>query len=160
MLFAMAALCLIASAANAKPRHHHGRHHHIHAHQHQEKRHHGNRHHSGRHQVQARPVVRAQPVPAIGARPAACAGIPWCGCWLRLRYGLHDVGLNLAARWARLGSPASACRPGLVAVWPHHVGEVTACLGNGLIRMISGNDGDAVRDRVRPLRRAVLRALN
>jgi hypothetical protein len=155
MLFAMAALCLIASAANAKPRHYHGRHHHTHAHQD-----HGKRHHPRRHHVQARPVVRPQPTPPIGARPAACAGIPWCGCWLRLRYGLQDVSLNLAARWARLGSPASACRPGLIAVWPHHVGEVTECLGNGLIRMISGNDGDAVRDRVRPLRSAVLRALN
>jgi hypothetical protein len=76
-----------------------------------------------------------------------------------LRHGLPDRSLNKASLWARLGSPANACRPGLIAVWPHHVGEVTECLGGGLIRMISGNDGNAVRDRVRPLGRAILRAL-
>ncbi|WP_316173603.1 MULTISPECIES: hypothetical protein [unclassified Bradyrhizobium] len=148
MLFAMVVLCLIASNASARPRVHHARHDHTHHH------HHHKRHHK------ATPSAVPAHREAIGGRPMACAGIPWCGCWLRLRHGLNDVRLNLAARWARLGSPASTCRPGLIAVWPHHVGEVTACLGNGSIRMISGNDGHAVRDRVRPLGRAVLRDLH
>jgi hypothetical protein len=122
--FAVAALCLIAGIADARPRH--------------------ARHHSA---------------PAIGDRPAECRGIPWCGCWLRLRLGIADTSLNKASLWARLGTPANACRPGLIAVWPHHVGEITECLAGGMIRLISGNDSDAVRDRVRPLGRARLRAL-
>lgn len=131
-VFAALALALLAAPADARPRHHHRHHHHrVHA-------------------------ASAQP---IAGRPAPCARIPWCGCWLRLRHRLSDVSLNLAARWRRVGSPADACRPGLIAVWPHHVGEVTACLGGGMIRMISGNDGNAVRDRVRPLRGAVLREI-
>lgn len=92
-------------------------------------------------------------------QPAACRGIPWCGCWLRLRKGLTDVRLNKARAWATLGTRALVCRPGLIAVWPHHVGEVTECLTGGMIRLISGNDGNAVRERVRPLGRARLRAL-
>lgn len=92
-------------------------------------------------------------------QPAACAGIPWCGCWLRIRHGITDRRFDKAREWAGLGSPASVCRPGLIAVWPHHVGEITGCLAGGMIRMISGNDGNAVRDRVRPLGRARLRQL-
>jgi hypothetical protein len=119
-LFAVAALCLIASAADARPRHH---------------------------------------STADNGRPAACAGIPWCGCWLRLRHGIADRRFDKASLWARLGERADVCRPGLIAVWPNHVGEITECLAGGMIRMISGNDSNAVRDRVRPLGRAQLRAL-
>jgi hypothetical protein len=120
LFIAVAALCLVGGAADARPRRH----------------------------------VALEP-----GQPAACAGIPWCGCWLRLRKGLADLRLNRAREWVRLGAPAHACRPGLIAVWPHHVGEITECLGGGLIRMISGNDSNAVRDRVRPLGGARLRAL-
>lgn len=86
------------------------------------------------------------------ARPSACAGIPWCGCWLRLRLGLDDVRLNLARAWARIGAPASGPAPGVVAVWPHHVGLITENLGGGMIRLLSGNDGHAVRERPRSTR--------
>jgi hypothetical protein len=130
-LFAVAVLCLAVSAADARPRHHYRHHHH----------------------------ARQAAAPPVSGRPAPCRGIPWCGCWLRLRYGMADTRLNLARAWAGLGSPAKVCRPGLVAVWPHHVGEITECLGGGMVRMISGNDGSAVRDRVRLLGRATLRAL-
>lgn len=88
---------------------------------------------------------------AIG-RPSACAGIPWCGCWLRLRLGLDDVRLNLARAWASIGSPAAGPAPGVIAVWPHHVGLITETLGGGMIRLLSGNDGNAVRERPRSTR--------
>jgi len=80
-------------------------------------------------------------------RPSACAGIPWCGCWLRHHLGLADVRLNRAIAWARIGSPASAPAAGIVAVWRHHVGLITENLGGGMIRILSGNDGGAVRER-------------
>jgi hypothetical protein len=88
---------------------------------------------------------------AVG-RPAACAGIAWCGCWLRLHLGVGDARLNLARAWAGIGSPASGPAAGVVAVWAHHVGLITENLGGGMIRLLSGNDGNAVRDRVRSTR--------
>ena len=85
-------------------------------------------------------------------RPSACRGIPWCGCWLRLRHGISDASLNAARQWARVGRPAFGPGRGVIAVWAHHVGEITENLGGGMVRMISGNDGNRVRDRVRSLR--------
>src|SRR5258705_5255515 len=81
----------------------------------------------------------------VGGRPLACSGIPWCGCWLRLHLGIGDARLNLARAWAGVGSPASRPAVGLVAVWRHHVGLITEDLGSGWIRLLSGNDGHAVR---------------
>lgn len=108
--------------------------------------------------AEARPRHHRHHAGAPG-RPASCYGIPWCGCWLRVRYSMPDTRLNKASEWGRLGTAANVCRVGQVAVWPHHVGEVTECLGGGMIRMISGNDSGAVRDRIRPLGRGRLRDL-
>lgn len=88
----------------------------------------------------------------VGVRPAACAGIPWCGCWLRLHLGLADKRLNRAREWTKVGSPAAGPAEGVIAVWAHHVGVVTAHLGGGMIKLLSGNDGGAVRNRVRSTR--------
>jgi hypothetical protein len=77
---------------------------------------------------------------------------PWCGCWLRLHLGLDDIRLNLARAWARIGSAARGPAPGVIAVWPHHVGLITVNLGGGMIRLLSGNDGNAVRERPRSAR--------
>jgi hypothetical protein len=85
-------------------------------------------------------------------RPAACAGIPWCGCWLRLRYGLSDVRLNLARAWATFGRDAGGPSVGAVAVWPHHVGEIVAVPQLGTVILRSGNDGHRVRVRKRSTR--------
>jgi hypothetical protein len=126
-LFAATALALVlASPAAHARRHHHHHHHHHHA-------------------------TRGA-VDAIGARPAACAGIPWCGCWLRLHLGINDVRLNLARAWASVGSVAPGPARNVIAVWRHHVGLITENLGGGMIRLLSGNDGHAVRDRVRSTR--------
>lgn len=89
---------------------------------------------------------------AASGRPAACTGIPWCGCWLRLHLGLADARLNLARAWASIGAAVSGPAAGVVAVWPHHVGLITENLGGGMIRLLSGNDGNAVRERVRSTR--------
>lgn len=113
-------LALASSPALARPRHHHRHHHHVAA--------------------VERGAVR-------GDRPAACAGIAWCGCWLRLHLGIADARLNLARAWASVGLPAYGPAAGVVAVWRHHVGLITENLGGGMIRLLSGNDGGAVRER-------------
>jgi hypothetical protein len=48
-----------------------------------------------------------------------------------------------------VGTPAQGPAPGVVAVWPHHVGVVTSVPGPGRIVLLSGNDGHAVRERER-----------
>ncbi|UPT85172.1 hypothetical protein HAP41_0000033325 [Bradyrhizobium barranii subsp. apii] len=85
-------------------------------------------------------------------QPAECAGIAWCGCWLRLKLGIRDPRLNLARAWVRVGTAASGPGAGVIAVWRHHVGIITADLGGGQIMLLSGNDGHAVRERPRPTR--------
>lgn len=116
------ALALASSPALARP------HHHRHAHHHRR----GNISEPG--------------------QPAACAGIQWCGCWLRLHFGIGDARLNLARAWASIGEAVAGPAAGVVAVWPHHVGLITENLGGGMIRLLSGNDGNAVRERVRSTR--------
>lgn len=125
-LFAAAALAFVlaSSPAHARPHHHHHRHHHA-----------------------ALYRTKQSPAGAIGGRPAACAGIPWCGCWLRLHLGIADTRLNLARAWASVGSPAPGPGRNVIAVWAHHVGLITENLGGGMIRLLSGNDNGAVRER-------------
>jgi hypothetical protein len=123
-----------------------------------------------RHQPQPKPsffealfhVTHAKPVRYAGRhigtsivsgdRPAQCRGIPWCGCWLRLRYGMADVRFNLARAWARVGLDAGGPVVGAIAVWRHHVGEITGVPGPGRLILKSGNDGGAVRERERSTR--------
>lgn len=85
----------------------------------------------------------------LGGRPAACRGIPWCGCWLRLKLGIADARLNLARAWVRYGVRADGPAVGVIAVWRHHVGKIVAVKGPGRIILQSGNDGGAVRERER-----------
>lgn len=85
-------------------------------------------------------------------RPAQCPPRAWCGCWLAQHLGLGDRALWLARNWSRIGSPAHGPAPGVIAVWPHHVGQVTGVPGPGRIVLLSGNDGRAVRERERSSR--------
>lgn len=76
----------------------------------------------------------------------------WCGYWLRHHLGVPDRRLNLARNWVHYGSPAGGPAPGVIAVWPHHVGLVTGVPSPGKIILLSGNDGHAVRERERSTR--------
>lgn len=84
--------------------------------------------------------------------PSGCPSRAWCGCWLAKHLGLNDRALWLAREWARIGSAAAGPAPGVVAVWPHHVGIVRRVTGPGRAVILSGNDGRAVRERERSTR--------
>lgn len=84
---------------------------------------------------------------SISGRPADCRGIPWCGCWLRHHLGINDRRLDSAIAWASVGERADGPAAGVVVVWRHHVGLITENLGGGMIRLLSGNDNGAVRER-------------
>ncbi|WP_245265910.1 hypothetical protein [Bradyrhizobium japonicum] len=89
---------------------------------------------------------------ALDARPAACRGIAWCGCWLRLQKGISDTRLNLARAWATVGRNAGGPAVGVIAVWRHHVGEIVGVPAPGIIILRSGNDSGRVRVRPRSTR--------
>jgi hypothetical protein len=79
-------------------------------------------------------------------RPAA-----WCGWFMAQHFGISGKlarWLWVARNWAHSGSPAPGPQVGSIVVWRHHVGQITAIKGSS-IRVLSGNDGHAVRDRWR-----------
>lgn len=88
---------------------------------------------------------------AANGRPANCPARRWCGCWLASHLSMPSRPLWVARAWARIGHPAGGPQVGAVVVWRHHVGLITAVEG-GMIRVLSGNDGGAVRDRWRSTR--------
>lgn len=87
-----------------------------------------------------------------GPRPWA-----WCGWWMRQNVPGGDPGpsYNLARNWEHWGHPASGPGPGIIGVMPHHVFKVLESIGRGLVLAISGNDGHAVRTRVRSTSRVI-----
>jgi hypothetical protein len=87
---------------------------------------------------------------ASSERPRA-----WCGWWLRHQVG-RDPGaaFDRARTWAQWGHPAPP-GPGVVVVWPHHVGLITGQAAAGRWMVRSGNDGHAVRERPRSLAGAI-----
>lgn len=88
---------------------------------------------------------------AIGPRPHQ-----WCGWWMQKHTGITSKmtrrNLNLAREWAHVGHRVSGPGPGVIGVSRHHVVMVIRVVGPGKILAISGNDGRAVRTRVRSTR--------
>jgi hypothetical protein len=83
---------------------------------------------------------------SFSGRPAA-----WCGWWLGQHLGMTDRKLWLARNWAYVGARAHGPQIRAIVVWRHHVGIITEVAGNR-IRVLSGNDGRAVRNRWRTAR--------
>jgi hypothetical protein len=79
----------------------------------------------------------------------------WCGSYLSHYLGKPDRRLALARAWASEGYTAGGPGIGVVVVWPHHVGIITGQAANGQWIVHSGNDGGAVRSRVRSLAGAI-----
>ena len=86
------------------------------------------------------------------ARPRA-----WCGFYGRFNFTSHDPGraFNLARNWAHFGRAAGGPAPGVIGVERHHVFKVISVVGPGQVLAISGNDGNAVRTRIRPTRKVI-----
>lgn len=144
VLAALAAL-LLASPALAKEHHANARHYRGHSHHHVFR-------HRDRHGFAHRKAYSADTAQA--GRPAGCAGIPWCGCWMRAIFGVADKSFNVAARWATYGQPTSA-HAGAIVVYRHHVALIRGeCRADQCV-MISGNDGHRVRTRARSLHGAI-----
>lgn len=80
------------------------------------------------------------------ARPRA-----WCGWYMRQLFNVQDASYNLARSWAGYGSPAMGPHVGVIVVWPHHVGVISGGEPGAWV-VKSGNDGNAVRERVLSLR--------
>jgi hypothetical protein len=85
----------------------------------------------------------------MGGRPAA-----WCG-WEMRQLVSSDPGpqYNLARNWTRWGE-AGPAGVGAVVVWPHHVGKIVGREGDQWL-VESGNDGHAIRTRVRSIAGAI-----
>jgi len=81
----------------------------------------------------------------------------WCGWWMRTQFG-GGPEYNVAWNWSRRGVAASP-HVGAVVVWRNHVGVIVGRAANGRWIVKSGNDGGAVRSRVRSVSGAVFRAL-
>jgi hypothetical protein len=92
-----------------------------------------------------------------GSRPVGCPKRLWCGCWLA-----HDLGITgkrarnlwVARAWAGEGEAAGGPGVDVIMVTRRHVGRVTEIDPRrpGMVKMISGNDGGAVRERWRSTR--------
>ena len=90
------------------------------------------------------------------ARAPRAAGRPgrWCGWWLGNHLGMPKRELWVARNWASVGSNAGQPAIGVVVVWRNHVGVITGRTASGWI-VKSGNDGNAVRERVRSISGAI-----
>lgn len=152
LILAAAVLLVAAGTSNAATRHqhHHYRHHYAHHHV-QHVKHYAKRH--------AKPHVQtaavADTAPAENVRPAPCYGIPWCGCWLRIKLGIDDTRYNLAAFWHNFGTRISEPVVGAIARFNHHVGIVVAVDPNGNPVVKSGNHHHAVGIAVYPKRSVI-----
>lgn len=109
-----------------------------HARHYQHKHYGGHRHHYAQHVRRARGA----------GRPSA-----WCGWYMRQLLGVASPAYNLARNWAHYGH-ATAPHVGAIVVWPHHVGKIVGG-APGHWAVLSGNDGHAVRTRVRSVSGAI-----
>jgi hypothetical protein len=97
------------------------------------------------------PVAEAAPRHRLYHKAEQARPAKWCGWFMAQHFGITGE-LNRflwrARNWASVGTPVSEPRVGAVVVWRHHVGKITAIDGRR-IRVLSGNDSKAVRDRWR-----------
>jgi hypothetical protein len=132
----------------------------------QKQKHHATHSYAKRSHVAVRPHHRrgAKPYRAarrhIGRAPRVAgmrgAGRPgrWCGWWLGNHLRMPKRELWIARNWAKVGSNAGQPGIGVVVVWRNHVGIITGRTASGWV-VKSGNDGNAVRERVRSISGAI-----
>lgn len=81
----------------------------------------------------------------------------WCAWYLRRKLGIprslfRPGEYNLARAFRYIGSRAHGPAVGVIVVWRHHVGKITGRASDGRWIVLSGNDGNRVRERPRRLR--------
>ena len=106
-------------------------------------------HHRHAHRVHRASRHHAARAVRLGGRPAR-----WCGWWLGRQLGMPNRNLWRARNWASVGRNAGRPGIGVVVVWRNHVGIITGRTGSQWI-VKSGNDGHAVRERVRSISGAI-----
>jgi uncharacterized protein (TIGR02594 family) len=77
----------------------------------------------------------------------------WCAVFANMvlkRTGHPVTGSDAAQSFARYGRPAAGPAPGVIAVWPHHVGFVVGVEGPGRMRVVSGNHRHRVEESIYP----------
>jgi len=86
----------------------------------------------------------------------------WCGHYARHNLVSSDPGsnYNLACNWRNWGQATSA-QVGAMVVWcsgrHHHVGKIVGACNGNMCLVMSGNDGGAIRTRMRSVTGAVFR---
>lgn len=92
----------------------------------------------------------------------ALARSGWCGNYARHNLVGSDPGskYNLACNWLNWGRPTSA-QVGAMVIWcssgHRHVGKIVGPCNGNMCMVKSGNDGGAVRTRMRSVSGAVFR---
>lgn len=101
-------------------------------------------------------IIASTPTSAEAREPGQPRGCPsrWCGCYLAHYFGMPDrKDLWRARAWATVGKPTRP-KVGAIVVWRNHVGVIVGKTRAGWI-VKSGNDGNRVRVRVRPVHTAI-----
>lgn len=110
--------------------------------------------------MKASTIILAVVLAALSSEAMARAG--WCGQFARQNLVSSDPGsqYNLACNWRNWGRPASA-QVGAMVIWcssgHHHVGKIVGPCNGNMCMVKSGNDGGAVRTRMRSVAGAVFR---
>jgi uncharacterized protein (TIGR02594 family) len=84
----------------------------------------------------------------VGGNPTS-RGSLWCARFMNLvleRTGHHGTGSDMASSFASYGHRISGPQVGAIAVMGHHVGIITGVAASGNPIMISGNNGNRVRE--------------
>jgi hypothetical protein len=109
-----------------------------------------------------KPSVILLTIGLVGLSSAADARTGWCGQYARQNLVASDPGTqyNLACNWRNWGRPTSA-QVGAMVIWcsskHRHVGKIVGpCVGDKCL-VKSGNDGGAVRTRMRSVAGATFR---
>jgi uncharacterized protein (TIGR02594 family) len=84
----------------------------------------------------------------LGGNPTS-RGSLWCARFMNMvleRTGHHGTGSDMASSFAHYGHQVSGPQVGAIAVMGHHVGIITGVDSRGNPIMISGNNGNRVRE--------------
>jgi uncharacterized protein (TIGR02594 family) len=84
----------------------------------------------------------------LGGNPTS-RGSLWCARFMNMvleRTGHRGTGSDMASSFAHYGHPVSGPQVGAIAVMGHHVGIITGLDQRGNPIMISGNNGNRVRE--------------